>query len=76
MQLIPHCLQLLVLHTSLQLLEMVGAILVDHGSLQVNQVMQFLLRKYMHQHQHVKLIQGQNLFLKYFYQVIQLHRHL
>ena len=76
MRWIQHCLQLLVLHTNQQLQEMVGAILVDHGSLQVSQVMRFLLRKYKHRHQHVKLIQDQILFLKYFFQVILLHMHL
>jgi hypothetical protein len=54
----------------------VAEVLVDHGNLRVNQVARFLHRRYMRQHQHVKLILNRNLFLKYFCQDSQLCTHL
>ena len=64
------------MHISRQSQEMVGEDVVDRGSLQVNQVVLFLHRKYKHQRQHEELIPNQSLFLKYFYQVSQQHMHL
>ena len=54
---------------------MVDVILVDRENLLVNQVMQFLRHRCKRQHQHVKLIQDQNLFQEYFSLVSQLRKH-